>query len=178
MTDFRKLDEPIPGVFVLDCPHFSDHRGEFTKLFHVEALMNQGIAFTPAESFLTRSNSGVLRGMHFQVNESAHDKLVTCIKGRVLDVVVDIRPRSPYFNQPFSIELTDTSNIALLIGKGYAHGFYTFEDDSFMLYSTTTIHCANLDRGVLWNSIAFEWPNEKPVLSERDALHPSIEMSE
>ena len=174
MADLLIRTQPLPGVFVLDCPHSPDHRGDFTKLFHAEALLDQGIAFTPAESFLTRSNAGVLRGMHFQVDEAAHDKLVTCIKGRVLDVVVDVRRDSPHFNQPFSIELTDASNTALLIGKGFAHGFFTLDDDSWMLYSTSTVHCTSLDRGVLWSSIAFKWPNVLPVLSERDGRHPSI----
>jgi dTDP-4-dehydrorhamnose 3,5-epimerase len=175
MTDLLIRDQPLPGVFVLDCPYFPDHRGEFTKLFHAEALLDQGIAFTPAESFLTRSKAGVLRGMHFQVDEAAHDKLVACIKGRVLDVVVDVHPHSPHFNRPFAIELADTSNTALLIGKGYAHGFLALDDDSWMLYSTTTVHRAPLDRGVLWNSIAFDWPIEQPVLSVRDGQHPSIQ---
>ena len=175
MVDLLIRDQPLPGVSVLDCPYFHDHRGDFTKLFHAEALLAQGIAFTPAESFLTRSNAGVLRGMHFQADEAAHDKLVTCIKGRVLDVVVDVRPDSPHFNHPFSIELTDTSYTALMIGKGYAHGFFTLDDDSWMLYSTSTVHCTSLDRGVLWSSIAFKWPSEQPVLSERDGRHPSIQ---
>jgi dTDP-4-dehydrorhamnose 3,5-epimerase len=174
MADLLIRSQPLPGVFVLDCPHFPDHRGDFTKLFHAEAFLAQGIAFTPAESFLTRSNAGVLRGMHFQVEEAAHDKLVTCIKGRVLDVVVDVRPESPHFNHPFSIELTDASNTALLIGKGYAHGFFTIDDDSWMLYSTSTVHCASLDRGVLWSSIAFDWPDSNPTLSDRDTNHPRI----
>ena len=175
MADLLIRSQPLPGVFVLDCPHFPDHRGDFTKLFHSEALLAQGIAFTPAESFLTRSNAGVLRGMHFQVDDAAHDKLVTCIKGRVLDVVVDVRPASPNFNQPFSIELPDKSNTALLVGKGYAHGFFTLDDDSWMLYSTSTVHCTSLDRGVLWSSIAFKWPSEQPVLSDRDRRHPFIQ---
>ena len=161
-------------MFVLDCPHFPDPRGDFTKLFHAEALLAQGIAFTPAESFLTRSNADVLRGMHFQVGEAAHDKLVTCIKGRVLDVVVDVRPDSPHFNHPFAIELPEASSTALLIGKGYAHGFFTLDDDSWMLYFTTTVHCPHLDRGVLWSSIAFDWPICEPTLSDRDAGHPLI----
>ena len=175
MADLLIRNQPLPEVFVLDCPYVPDHRGDFTKLFHAEALLAQGIAFTPAESFLTRSNAGVLRGMHFQVDVAAQDKLVSCIKGRVLDVVVDVRPDSPHYNQPFSIELTDTSNTALLIGKGYAHGFFTLDDDSWMLYSTSTVHCTSLDRGVLWSSIAFNWPTEHPVLSERDGRHPSIQ---
>jgi dTDP-4-dehydrorhamnose 3,5-epimerase len=174
MIDLSVRNEPLPGVFVLDCPHFPDHRGDFSKLFHFDALLAQGIDFKPAESFLTRSKAYVLRGMHFQVGAAANDKLVTCIKGTVLDVVVDVRPESPHFNKPFSVELSESSNTALLIVKGYAHGFLTVEDDSWMLYSTTTVHCPSLDRGVRWDSIAFDWPIDQPLLSERDGCHPQI----
>lgn len=175
MADLLVRSQPLPGVFVLDCPYFPDHRGDFTKLFHADAFLAQGIAFAPAESFLTRSKIGVLRGMHFQIGEAAHDKLVSCIKGKVLDVVVDVRPESPNFNKPYAVELAETSDTTLLIGKGYAHGFLTLVDDSWMLYSTSTVHCSSLDRGVLWSSIAFDWPSAKPLISERDGLHPSIQ---
>ena len=174
MADLRVRSQPLPGVYVLDCPYFPDHRGDFTKLFHIDALSKQGIAFTPAESFLTRSKADVLRGMHFQAGEAEHDKLVTCIKGQVLDVVVDVQPESHHFNKPFAIEISGSSNTALLIGKGYAHGFLTLAEDSWMLYFTSTVHCPPLDRGVLWSSIAYDWPNAKPLISERDGLHPSI----
>lgn len=174
MADLSVRSQPLPGVFVLDCPYFPDHRGDFTKLFHTDALLAQGIAFTPAESFLTRSKQGVLRGMHFQLGEAAHDKLVTCIKGRVLDVVVDVRPTSPFFNKPYAIELSQFDNTALLISAGYAHGFLTLSEDSWMLYSTSTVHCPSLDCGVLWSSIAHEWPILDPILSVRDKSHPSI----
>jgi len=174
MADLLICEQPLPGVFVLDCPQSNDHRGDFVKVYHINALLSQGIVFSPAETFITRSRVGVLRGMHFQVGEAAHDKLVTCIKGRVLDVVVDVRSDSPNFNKPFSMELSANNNKALLISKGYAHGFYTLADDSWMLYSTTTIHCPAMDCGVLWSSIEFDWPTDNPSLSSRDALHPSI----
>jgi len=174
MADLRVVSEPLPGVLVLDCPYFPDHRGDFTKLFHFDALSDQGIDFKPAESFLTRSKANVLRGMHFQVGAAAHEKLVSCIKGKVLDVVVDVRPESPHFNKPISIELSETGHTVLLIGKGYAHGFLTIEDDSWMLYSTTTVHCPSLDRGVRWDSIAFDWPISQPLISDRDGCHPHI----
>lgn len=174
MADLSVRSQPLPGVYVLDCPYFPDQRGDFTKLFHIDALCKQGIAFTPAESFLTRSKADVLRGMHFQVGEAAHDKLVTCIKGQVLDVVVDVRPESPHFNKPFAVEISDSSNTALLIGKGYAHGFLTLAADSWMLYFTSTVHCPSLDRGILWSSIAFDWPVSDPTLSDRDAGHPRL----
>jgi dTDP-4-dehydrorhamnose 3,5-epimerase len=169
------LSEPLPDVFLLDCPYFPDQRGDFIKLFHSGELLSQGIFFTPVESFLTRSKVDVLRGMHFQVGKSAHEKFVTCIKGNVLDVVVDVRPDSPNFNKPFAIEISESSNKSLLIGKGYAHGFLALGDDNWMLYATTTVHNPSQDRGVLWNSIAFNWPIDQPLLSPRDGLHPKIQ---
>ena len=90
MAELRIQDQPLPGVFLLDCPYFPDQRGDFIKLFHSDALLSQAINFTPAESFLTRSKKDVFRGIHFQLDNSAHDKLVSCIKGAVLDVVVDV----------------------------------------------------------------------------------------
>jgi dTDP-4-dehydrorhamnose 3,5-epimerase len=175
VTEFAIIDQPLPGVMLLKCPYSSDHRGDFTKLFHSGGLSSLGRPFIPAESFLTRSNAGVIRGMHFQVDEAAHDKLVYCPKGRVLDVVVDIRPDSSYFNQPVAFELSDQGSTALLIGKGYGHGFLALEADSWMLYLTNTVHNPALDRGVLWSSIDFDWPVGQPVISERDRQHPSIE---
>ena len=174
MADLLILDQPLPDVFLLKTPHFVDQRGDFTKLFHSEALLAQCIAFVPAESFLTRSKAGVLRGMHFQADTAAHNKLVSCVKGCVLDVVVDVRPSSPHFNKPYAIELSESSNNALLIGKGYAHGFLSISDDSWMMYFTSTVHCPELDRGVLWSSIDFEWPTKSPLLSARDSKHSSI----
>ena len=175
MAEFKIIDQPLPGVTLLQCPHSSDHRGDFTKLFHADALNSLGLPFSPAESFLTRSKAGVLRGMHFQVCEAAHDKLVCCPRGRVLDVVVDVQPESEYFNKPVAVELSELAGTALLICKGYSHGFLALDDDSWMLYSTTTIHNPPLDRGVLWSSIDFNWPIQDPVISERDCQHPPIQ---
>jgi dTDP-4-dehydrorhamnose 3,5-epimerase len=175
MSELSIIDQLLPGVTLLQCPHYTDHRGDFTKLFHADSLSCLGLPFIPAESFLTRSKAGVIRGMHFQVGEAAHDKLVCCPKGRVLDVVVDVRPESAYFNRPVAVEISEHRNTALLIGKGYGHGFLALDDDSWMLYSTTTIHNPELDCGVLWSSIDFDWPVQHPVISERDRQHPMID---
>jgi dTDP-4-dehydrorhamnose 3,5-epimerase len=176
VAELAIIEQPLPGVALLQCPRYADHRGDFTKLFHADALRSLGLPFTPAESFLTRSKAGVIRGMHFQVGEAAHDKLVCCPRGRVLDVVVDVRPESPHFNKPVAVELSEHTSTALLIGKGYGHGFLALDEDSWMLYSTTTVHCPALDRGVLWSSIDFDWPIQQPVISERDSNHPTIQV--
>lgn len=167
-------DHLLPGVSLIDCPFYPDKRGSLTKIYHSASLDQYGLHFTPAETFITTSFAGVLRGMHFQVGTSAHDKLVFCLAGRVLDVVVDVRRSSPYFNKPISIELKHDKPIALLIGKGFAHGFFALEDNSCMLYSTSTVHKPEHDRGVLWSSIDFDWPIMTPLLSHRDQQHPSI----
>jgi dTDP-4-dehydrorhamnose 3,5-epimerase len=175
VAELSIIEQLLPGVTLLQCPHYTDHRGDFTKLFHADALHAIDLTFTPAESFLTRSRSGVLRGMHFQVGDAAQDKLVFCPKGHVLDVVVDVRPGSAQFNKPVAVELSDNASTALLIRKGYGHGFLALADDSWMLYYTSTVHCPALDRGVLWSSIDFDWPIEQPIISDRDRKHPPIQ---
>lgn len=176
MSDFQILDEPLPGVFVLEFPRHVDTRGDFSKLFHADSFLAQDLCFTPAETFLTRSKSSVIRGMHYQADAAAHEKLVSCVKGRVLDVVVDIQPKSQHFNKPYSINLSEKSNTMLFIGKGYAHGFLSIDDDSWMMYFTSTVHCPSLDKGVLWSSIDFQWPVNSPLVSDRDSNHIPIGM--
>lgn len=175
MAEITIAEELLPGVTLLKCPKYEDHRGNFTKLFHSDTMASLGLIFHPVETFLTRSKASVLRGMHYQAEEAAHDKLVCCPKGRVLDVIVDVNSESPQFNRPVALELSENDSAALLIGKGYAHGFLSLEEDSWMLYSTTTVHKPALDRGVLWSSIDFDWPIDSPILSERDCNHPSIQ---
>jgi len=175
MDELSIIKTLLPGVILLKYPKYNDSRGDFTKLFHSDAMSSIGLPFKPAELFMTRSKAGVIRGMHFQINESAHDKLVCCLKGRVLDVVVNIKQESPYFNKPIALELCEEDNMALLIRKGYAHGFLSLDDDSWMMYATTTVHNPTLDRGVLWSSINFQWPIDTPIISDRDKCHPTIE---
>lgn len=174
MPAFQIQSQPQPGLFLLDCPCSSDDRGEFVKIFHCKFFEENGISFIPAEIFMSRSNAGVLRGMHFQDEEAAHDKLVYCLSGSALDVVVDIRPNSPYFNRPYAIELSPQNKRALFISKGFAHGFFSLEDNCCMIYQVSTVHSPSNDRGILWSSIDFEWPTQVPIISRRDSLHPPI----
>ena len=171
---FRILEEPLPGVKLIAVPLFSDGRGSFFKPFHSLYLLQLGITFEPVEQFFSTSHQGVLRGMHFQAGEHSHDKLVCCLSGRVLDVVVNVQTDSATFNQPYAVELAAEDGKALLIPRGYAHGFLSMEDSSLMSYLTTTVHAPSHDRGVLWSSLDFEWPLANPNVSVRDQLHPPI----
>ena len=174
MPNLKITGQPLPGVYLLNCPAIVDNRGAFTKVFHQKSFDDQEISLNVAESFLTRSKMNVLRGMHFQTGKAAHKKLVTCIKGSVLDVVVCINPRSRYFNQPFSTILSENESNSILIAPDYAHGFLSLDNDSWMMYYTSTLHDPSRDEGVLWNSIAYDWPVKNPVISERDSMFKAI----
>lgn len=175
MSSLKIERQLLPDVYLLKTPFFRDSRGSFSKIFHFESFSDQSINFEPKEIFFSTSAKYVLRGMHFQIGNAAHQKLVCCQKGKVLDIIVCVDPNSDHFNKPIAVELDEESSTAILIGTQYAHGFLSLEDDSLMLYSTSTVHCPELDKGILWSSIDFEWPtNILPILSERDKNHPHI----
>lgn len=174
MSDMKILCVPLPGVKLVKLPCSSDERGDFLKPYNRDSCRDLSIDFEVSEYFITRSNAGVLRGMHFQVGEAAHAKLVTCISGRILDVIVDVRRDSPFFNQPYSLELAPSVGFSIYIAKGYAHGFYALENNSWVSYLTTKGYCPKDDKGVLWSSINFKWPTDSPCLSRRDQDHPMI----
>ncbi len=171
---FTIESEPLPKVFEISVKSFLDDRGSFHKIFQKELFSSLGINFEPKEYFYSVSKKNVIRGMHFQIENASHEKLVYCSYGNLLDVVVDVRKESKNFNKPISIELNDNKSKLIFIGKGYAHGFLTKSEISTMHYFTSTVHNPNYDKGVLWNSINFDWPVKNPILSKRDMRHPLI----
>ena len=169
------LDQPLPGVHLLQPKVFEDARGDFVKTFHAGAFSELGIAFAPVEEFFSTSQKGVLRGMHFQLPPHDHDKLVYCIRGRVLDVLLDLRKASPTYLQVASAELSRDNHHQFYIPSGVAHGFLSMEDDSVMVYKTTTVHAPSHDAGIKWDSIGFDWSLEiAPVVSPRDVGFPML----
>ena len=164
----------LPGVYEIEHIHLNDDRGFFMKQYSTNLFINSPFTFEAKESFTTMSNKKVLRGMHCQYKYAKHKKLVTCIQGSVLDVVVDIRKESKLFNKPYSIKLSENQNKSLLIGYGYAHGFLSLEDNTILQYITSYPYVSELDSGVNWNSIDFKWPGKNFFVSERDSLLPSI----
>ena len=157
---------------LIEIPSFSDQRGDFIKLFQIQDFLD----FKVAESFISYSRPGVLRGMHLQVGSAAHNKICICLQSSILDVIVDVRT-GPTKGKVFQYNLDESKSQALLIPKGYAHGFYnkSKNEKCAMMYFVDTIHDKRQDTGVRWNSIDFEWPNDKPILSERDKNLVSID---
>ena len=114
IIETKLLDE----VFVINCKSFVDLRGSFIKIFQDQAFSRLGLNFNPSEIFISSSKKNVLRGMHYQSGSSAHEKLVYCCQGSLVDVIVDIRPQSSTFNQAVSFELNASDDYAIYIGKG------------------------------------------------------------
>jgi dTDP-4-dehydrorhamnose 3,5-epimerase len=167
---------PLPGIKVLRPFVFEDTRGNFVKPFHEEQLAYHGIAMSVREEFFSTSEIDVLRGMHFQIPPHSHQKLVYCITGRVLDVVLDIRKDSPTYGKAAAFELSAANRHVVHIPVGFAHGFISQEDKSCLVYKTDAVHAPECDAGILWNSFGFEWPSstDTPTISLRDLNHPNF----
>lgn len=170
---FKLVETGCAGLVVLQARTFSDPRGTFVKTFHEGLFKDLGIPFVPREEFYTVSAKNVLRGMHFQIPPAAHAKLVYCAAGRILDVVLDLRPNSPTRGGTISRELSAANREMFFIPIGFAHGFLSLEDDSLVVYKTDAIHSPEHDLGIAWDSFGFNWPVTHPILSERDRKFPA-----
>ncbi len=174
-SPFTSVPTGFPGLHLLRPRLFRDQRGTFVKTFHAEHFAALGLAFAPREEFYSVSARNVVRGMHFQAPPAAHAKLVYCARGRVLDVVVDLRQESPRYRKVFGRELNAAAAELLFIPVGFAHGFLALEDDSTMVYQTDVVHTPDCDAGIAWDSIGFAWPVRDAILSERDRGFPRLE---
>ncbi len=171
-----KIQETLPGLFVVDCPRSSDHRGEFAKTFHPDLMQSVDACFEIREEFYSTSKKNVIRGMHFQIPPYDHQKIVYCLSGKVLDVVVDLRKDSPKFGQVFSNVLTPDIPRLIYIPRGFAHGFLSFEDNSTLVYKTDCPYAPSSDCGIRWDSFGFEWPiaSGEVIMSSRDQQLPKL----
>jgi dTDP-4-dehydrorhamnose 3,5-epimerase len=165
----------VPGLRVVRPFVRHDARGSFVKIFHEPWLAQAGLETEFKESYYSTSRKNVLRGMHFQVPPEEHTKLVYCLEGHVLDVVVDLRRGSPTFHRCFSIELDSDNPCGIYVPSGCAHGFFTFSEQALLLYAVTTVYAPSSDAGVRWDSLDFGWPCGEKLLSERDQSFPTLQ---
>lgn len=166
---FRELD--LQGAYLIDNFFVGDNRGGFTKCFEKDIYAKAGIEFSLNETFASVSAKNVVRGLHFQTH-NPQAKLVCAIKGRVWDVIVDLRPKSLTYKKWISEELSDENHRALYVPRGFAHGFVSLEDDTVMLYQCDGAYEKDTDTGIMFNDseIGIEWPVDETnaIHSERD----------
>ena len=165
----------IPDLLFIKPSVFADARGYFFESYNKEFFMAEGIDQNFVQDNESKSNKGVLRGLHFQKPPFAQGKLVRIIKGAVLDVAVDLRKESPTFGQWESIELSEENKVMYWIPPGFAHGFITLEDNTIFSYKCTNVYHKNAEGSILWNDpdLNINWGSiNQPLLSEKDKTGP------
>ena len=168
----------IQGVFEIETDVFRDHRGVFARWFCADELKD----ILKGESIVNVNYSktvkkGSIRGMHFQYPPDTETKIVRCIRGRILDVVVDVRKGSPTFLQHVAVELSEEKMNMIYIPKGFAHGFQSLEDDSEIMYLVTQFYAPQSESGLNANDprLGIEWPLEVTDMSDKDRNRPFID---
>jgi dTDP-4-dehydrorhamnose 3,5-epimerase len=169
------IDTEIPGLKFLEPNIFKDNRGKFIKTFNRNFFNEQGLDISIEESYYSISQKDVIRGMHFQTPPYHHSKIVYVPFGKIIDVVLDIRKKSPTYGKYFEIELSSENEKILIIPKGLAHGFKSLENNTNVSYLQTSIYSANNDEGIKYDSFNFNWDCKKPKLSHRDLSFKMLE---
>jgi dTDP-4-dehydrorhamnose 3,5-epimerase len=165
---------PLAGAYVIELERIEDERGFFARSFCQQEFLARGLDPVVAQCNVSfNRRRGTLRGLHYQAKPHEEAKLVRCTRGKVWDVIVDLREDSPMLLRWYAAELTADNRRALYVPKGFAHGFQTLEDDSEVLYQMSEFYYPDLARGVRWDdpAIGIRWPFPDPVLSGRDRLY-------
>lgn len=172
---FKELD--LKGAYLIKNFYSGDKRGFFTKCFEQNIFKNNGIDFELTETFVSKSEKNVIRGLHFQKN-NPQAKLVSVVAGRAWDVIVDLRVDSPTFKQWRAQELSADNHLSFYVPRGFAHGFASLENETVMLYQCDGRYDKETDTGILFNDpiIGIEWPVDDSVAihSERDLKLQSL----
>jgi len=170
------IETGFPGLVVFEPKVFGDDRGYFFESYNHQVFVDAGHTYNWVQDNQSSSVYGVIRGLHFQKGDKAQTKLVRCLNGSILDVVVDLRRQSPTFGKVFSVELTSEKKNALLVPKGFAHGFSVLSDHAEVMYKCDALYDKSSEGGLLYNdpSLHINW-QIKPgleIVSDKDKIHP------
>jgi dTDP-4-dehydrorhamnose 3,5-epimerase len=164
-----------PEVMLVEPAVFNDARGFFKEMFHAEKYQANGLPGVFVQDNHSRSAKGVLRGLHYQLNQP-QGKLVSVVAGEVFDVAVDIRKGSPRFGQWVGVRLSGENHRQLYIPPGFAHGFCVLSESADFLYKCTDFYLPGDEYGIIWNDpdIGIEWPRMDFQLSDSDRVLPRL----
>jgi len=173
------IDTAIPAVKIIRPKRFGDHRGFFSEVFRRDVMEQAGLPTEWIQDNHSLSAAvGTVRGLHFQTEPFAQDKLVRVVRGRILDVAVDLRRSSPTFGKHVAVELSAENWQQLLVPIGFAHGFCTLEPDTEVLYKVTALYSAQHDLGLAWDDpeLGIAWPvaSADAMLSDKDRRQPRL----
>lgn len=173
----KRIDTDLPGVCIIEPTVFGDHRGFFMESYNQRTFAELGIHHAFVQDNHSRSYKGVLRGLHYQLNQP-QAKLVRVTVGEVYDVAVDVRRGSPTFGKWVGVTLSAENKRMFFVPEGYAHGFYVISDHAEFMYKCSDFYAPAEERGVIWNDpdLAIDWPLnvDEPILSEKDQAYGTL----
>jgi dTDP-4-dehydrorhamnose 3,5-epimerase len=171
----------LKGVFVIDIERREDSRGFFARAFCQNEFEAHGLKPTIAQANVAFNYSkGTLRGMHFQFPPAAETKLVRCTRGAILDIIVDLRPKSPTYLQHIAVELSEDNNRALYVPERFAHGYQVLRDKTETSYQVGEFYTPGSEGGLLYNDprLALPWPLPVTVVSDKDKIWKTLDLQE
>lgn len=178
----KVIKTAIEDVVIIEPDVFGDARGYFFESYSQKKFNEQVREVKFVQDNESKSKYGVLRGLHFQKGKDAQSKLVRVVKGRVLDVAVDIRNGSPTFGKYVAVELTEDNHRQLFVPRGFAHGFSVLSEEAIFQYKCDNLYAPQAEGAIAWNDpeIGIDWglPAEDVLLSAKDAAHPLLKDSE
>ena len=164
----------LEGVYIIEPRIFSDSRGYFFESYNEKEFKANGILNRFVQDNQSKSSYGVIRGLHCQLGDHSQAKLVRVLKGKVLDVAVDIRKNSPTFGQHVAVELSDENQRQLFIPRHFLHGFSVLSEEAIFAYKVDNFYCKESEFGIAYNDsdVGIDWliPENKIVTSEKDRL--------
>ena len=168
----------LKGAFIVDLQKIEDERGFFARSFCQDEFRRYSLKTDVAQCNVSFNKTrGTLRGMHMQLPPKAETKLVRCTKGKIYDVIIDLRTESPTYCQWEGFELTEHSHKTIYIPEGFAHGFQTLEDDSEVFYQMFDFFAPEYAKGYRWDDPTFgiAWPIHTPIVSTKDLSYPPFQ---
>lgn len=175
-SNFGFTDGELQGVKIITPFYMEDNRGYFLKSLEKDIFREAGIEMDIYEDFESFSSKDVIRGMHFQT-KAPQTKIVRVIRGKIIDVLVDLRKDSNTFGQYMKIELSEDNHLSVLVPAGFAHGFCVLSEVALVSYKCIGKYLKNYDTGIIWNDseIGIDWGISNPIVSERDSKHMTFE---
>ena len=174
--EYKQTD--IEGVYIIEPRVFTDPRGYFVEAWKKAEFEEHIGKVDFIQDNESKSTRGVLRGLHYQQGEWSQAKLVRVIKGRVLDVAVDIRRSSPTFGHHVAVELSEDNKLQLFIPRGFAHGFLVMSDEAVFTYKVDNAYAPHAEAGILWNDpeLGINWPirADEVITSDKDMKQPLL----
>jgi len=174
----KKIAEPMQGLIVVEPTVFGDERGWFFESFSKKFWNEQNVKNEFVQDNRSFSKFGTLRGLHFQTGEYAQAKLVTCLKGEVLDIVVDLRKNSPTLGKSYSQLLTEKNKVQMMVPRGFAHGFVVLSEEAEFFYKCDNFYAPKFEMGLQYNDVdlKLDWKvsQDKLILSGKDKKNHSL----